>query len=107
MAFYICARYRMPIGQPVDDSVVRRARITMTGFGRFDLAFFCHTERWFTVERGLTAAECIKEIEGNDLGVLADVRSAQKPVCAGESLRRLPFRAAIEPHRDPRPLQQS
>jgi hypothetical protein len=66
-AFYVCARYRMPSGQPVNDFIVRSARMTMTDFGRFDLAFFRHTERWFTVERGLTAAQCFKEIEGNEV----------------------------------------
>ena len=45
-----------------------RARMTLTGFARFDLAYFRHTERWFTVYRALTAAECFKEIEGNSAG---------------------------------------
>jgi hypothetical protein len=66
-AFYISATYCTPSGRPEDDFIVRRARMTMTGFGRFDLAFFRHTERWFTVHFGLTAAECFKEIEGNEL----------------------------------------
>jgi hypothetical protein len=66
-AFYICARYRTPSGQPEDDFIVRRARMTMTGFGLFDLAFFRHTERWFTVLRGLKAADCFKEIEENEV----------------------------------------
>ena len=35
----------------------------MTGFGRFDLAYFRHTERWFTVYRGLTAQECLEGSE--------------------------------------------
>ena len=39
--------------------------MTLTGFGRFDLAYFRHTDKWFTVDRGLTAAECFREIEGN------------------------------------------
>jgi hypothetical protein len=41
--------------------------MTVSGFGRFDLAYFRHTGRWATVYEGLTAAECIKEIEGNEL----------------------------------------
>ena len=32
--------------------VVRHTRMTLTGFGRFDLAYFRHTNRWFTVYRG-------------------------------------------------------
>ena len=66
-AFYVCARYRTPSRRPEDDFVVRSARMTLKGLGRFDLAFFRHTERWFTVYRGLTAAECFEEIEGNEL----------------------------------------
>lgn len=53
--------------RPEDNFVVRNARMMMTGFGRFDLAFFRHTERWFTVHFSLTAVECFKEIEGNEL----------------------------------------
>ncbi len=66
-AFYICARYRTPSGLPEDDFIVRRARMTLKGFGRFDLAYFRHTECWFTVYRALTAAECFEEIEGNEV----------------------------------------
>ena len=62
-AFYLCARYRSRTRRPDDDFVVRKARMTMTGFGRFDLAYFRHTGRWFTVERNMTAAECFREIE--------------------------------------------
>jgi hypothetical protein len=66
-AFYLCARYRARSRRPEDDFIVRGARMTMTGFGRFDLAYFRHTDRWFTVYRGLTAAECFEEIEGNEV----------------------------------------
>jgi hypothetical protein len=37
------------------------------GFGRFDLAYFRHTDRWFTVYGGLTAADCFREIEDNEV----------------------------------------
>ena len=66
-AFYLCARYRARSRRPEDDFVVRSPRMTMTGFGRFDLAYFRHTDRWFTVYRGLTAQECFKEIESNEI----------------------------------------
>jgi hypothetical protein len=66
-AFYICAKYRAKNRHPEDDFVVRSARMTLKGFGRFDLAYFRHAERWFTVYRGLTAAECFEEIEGNEV----------------------------------------
>jgi hypothetical protein len=66
-AFYLCARYRTRTHKPEDDFVARSARLTMTGFGRFDLAFFRHTERWFTTHRGLTATECCREIQGNEV----------------------------------------
>lgn len=51
-AFYLCARYRARSRRPGDDFVARSARMTMTGFGRFELAFFRHTGRWLTVFRG-------------------------------------------------------
>ena len=66
-AFYLCARYRTPTGRIDDEFVVRSARMTMTGFGRFELAFLRHTGRWFTVERGLTVTQCLREIEGNEI----------------------------------------
>ena len=65
-AFYLCARYRAPTRKPEDDFVVRHTRMTLRGFGRFDLAYFRHTGKWFTVHRGLTAAECFEVIEGNE-----------------------------------------
>ena len=66
-AFYLCVRYRTGKGRPQGHFVVRSTRLTMTGFGRFDLAYFRHTERWFTVYRGLLATECFREIEGNEV----------------------------------------
>ena len=66
-AFYLNVRYRARSRRPEDDFVVRHARMTLTGFGRFDLAYFRHTNKWFTVYRGLTAAECFREIEANEI----------------------------------------
>lgn len=66
-AFYICAKYRARSRRPEDDFVTRSARMTLNGFGRFDLAYFRHTERWFIVSRALTAPECFAEIEGNEV----------------------------------------
>jgi len=65
-AFYLCLRYRAGEGRPPGDFVLRKTRLTMTGFGRFELAYF-HTERWFTVHRGLTTAQCFREIEGYEI----------------------------------------
>jgi hypothetical protein len=66
-AFYLNVRYRTPRGRPEDDFVIRHTRMTLTGFGRFDLAYFRHTNKWFTVYRGLTAAECFREIEESEI----------------------------------------
>jgi len=66
-AFYLCVRYRTTTRNPDDDFIVRQTRMTLTGFGRFDLAYFRHTNRWFTVARGLTAVECFEEIDGNEV----------------------------------------
>ena len=65
--FYLFVRYRARSRRPEDDFVVRHTRMTLTGFGRFDLAYFRHTDQWFTVYRGLTAAEYFREIEGNEI----------------------------------------
>ena len=46
---------------------VDRSCSPLTGFGRFDLAYFRHTDRWFTVYCGLTATDCFREIEGNEI----------------------------------------
>jgi hypothetical protein len=65
--FYLNVRYRARSRRPEDDFVVRHTRMTLTGFGRFELAYFRHTGKWFTVFRGLTAAECFREIEENEV----------------------------------------
>jgi len=41
-AFYLNVRYRARSRRPEDDFVVRHTRMTLTGFGRFDLAYFRH-----------------------------------------------------------------
>ena len=66
-AFYLNVRYRAHSHEVEDDFVVRHTRMTLTGFGRFDLAYFRHTDKWFTVYRGLTAADCFREIEENEI----------------------------------------
>jgi hypothetical protein len=66
-AFYLNGRYRARSRNPEDDFLVRQTRMTLTSFGRFDLAYFRHTGKWFTVYRGLTAANCFREIEGNEI----------------------------------------
>ena len=66
-AFYLNVRYRARSRKVEDDFVVRHTRMTLTGFGRFDLAYFRHTDKWFTVYRGLTAADCFREIEENEI----------------------------------------
>ena len=44
-SFYLNARFRARSRRVEDDFVVRHARMTLTGFGRFDLAYFRHTGR--------------------------------------------------------------
>jgi hypothetical protein len=48
-SFYLNVRYRARSRRPEDDFVVRQTRMTLTGFGRFDLAYMRHTQTWFTV----------------------------------------------------------
>jgi len=66
-AFYLTVRYRAQSRRLEEDFVVRQTRMTLIGFGRFDLAYFRHTGKWFTVCRGLTADECFQEIEQNEI----------------------------------------
>ena len=66
-AFYLNVRYRAQGRRLEEDFVVRQTRMTLIGFGRFDLAYFRHTDKWFTVYRGLTADECFQEIEQNEI----------------------------------------
>ena len=65
--FYLGATYRTPSRRPEDDFIVRSARMLLSGFGRFDLAYFRHNDRWCTVARGLTAKQCFAEIEENEV----------------------------------------
>jgi hypothetical protein len=44
-AFYLNVRYRARSREPEDDFAVRHTRMTLTGFGRFDLPYFRHTDR--------------------------------------------------------------
>jgi hypothetical protein len=41
--------------------------MTLTGFGGFDQTYFRHTDTWLTVNRAMTAAECFREIEENEI----------------------------------------
>jgi hypothetical protein len=66
-AFYLNVRYRTPSRKPEDEFLVRHTRMTMVGFGRFDLAYFRHTNKWCTVFRALTAAECFRQIEEDEI----------------------------------------
>jgi hypothetical protein len=65
--FYLNVRYKGGRRATVDEFVVRHTRMSLTGFGRFDLAYFRHTGRWFTTHRGLTAEQCFGEIEANEV----------------------------------------
>jgi hypothetical protein len=65
--FYLSVRYRPRSRRPEDDFAVQHTRMTPTGFGRFDLAYFRHTGKWLTVHRELTAGACFREIEVNEI----------------------------------------
>ena len=66
-SYYLCAKYRTSRGNPDDDFVVRTTRLTYTNSGRFDLAYFRHTNRWQPVYAGLTVAECFETIEEEEM----------------------------------------
>ena len=62
-SYYLCAKYRTPKGNPQEDFVVRQTRLNYSGLGRFDLAYFGHTNRWQPVYSGLTPQQCFETIE--------------------------------------------
>lgn len=66
-SFYLCTRYRTPKGRPVDEFVVRSARLEHAGQGRFHLAYFRHTDRWQALYHGLTSEECFETIEQDEV----------------------------------------
>ena len=66
-SYYLCARYRTPRGNPPEEFVVRTTRLRYAGFGRFDLAYFRHTNRWQPVYSALTAQECFETIEQEEV----------------------------------------
>ena len=94
-AFYLNVRYRARSRRPEDDFVVRHTRMTLTGFGRFDLAYFRHSDKWFTVYRALTAAECFREIEENEINSknTGHICARWRIACSGRrTKRRMPSR---------------
>jgi hypothetical protein len=66
-SYYLCAKYRTPRGDPPEEFVVRTTRLAYVGFGRFDLAYFRHTNRWQPVYSALTAQECFETIEQEEV----------------------------------------
>ena len=66
-SYYLCAKYRTSRGDPEADFVVRTTRMTYTALGRFDLAYFRHTNRWQLVYPALTVAECFEAIEEEEI----------------------------------------
>ncbi len=66
-SFYLCATYRTPEGRPEDDFTVRTTRLKHTGRGRFELAYFRHTNRWQPVYSDLTVQECFDAIEDEEV----------------------------------------
>jgi hypothetical protein len=43
------------------------ARLEYVGRDRFDLSYFRHTQQWFCLHRGVTLAEALRLIEGDEL----------------------------------------
>jgi len=66
-SFYLCAKYRTPRGNPHEDFIVRQTRLTYSALGRFDLAYFRHTNRWQPIYSGLTIQECFDTIEREEI----------------------------------------
>ena len=63
--FYLKVRFRANGHPGAPELVFPHTRMTLTGFGRFDLAHIRPGFRWLTTHRGLTAAQCFRKIEAD------------------------------------------
>ena len=62
--FYFGSTWKSPFGDQTDTTFeVRFARLEYVGNQRFNLAYFRHTEEWWTIFNDLTLDECLKSIE--------------------------------------------
>jgi hypothetical protein len=62
--FYFGSTWASPFPNQGDSTFeVRFARLEYVGESRFNLAYFRHTEEWWTIFNGLTLDECLKSIE--------------------------------------------
>src|SRR5262245_13707923 len=65
--FYLKVRYRGYGHLDAPVLVFPQTRMTVAGFGRFDLAHVRPGFRWLTKHRGLTAAQCFRKIESDEV----------------------------------------
>jgi hypothetical protein len=66
--FYFCSRYCSPGSRaPSPFFESRFARLQYAGDGRFNLAYFRHTGRWWEIAQLLSLEECLAEIEAGGL----------------------------------------
>ena len=67
-SFYICARYRNPRPDAIEEYFeVRTTRVSYVSGDRFGLSYMRHTGKWVEVYPSLTAVECVDTIEGEEL----------------------------------------
>jgi hypothetical protein len=61
--FYFCSTYACPGPNALSPTFESRfARMEYVGDGKFNLAYMRHTDKWWEVNQGLTAKECLEMI---------------------------------------------
>ena len=66
--FYLIAEYASPGPNAISPTFEQSfARLERTAEGKFHLAYYRHTEEWWTIERDRTLAECFATIRDNGL----------------------------------------
>ncbi len=66
--FYFCSKYCSPGPNALSASFESSfARLQYVGSGRFNLAYFRHTEEWQEIAQLLSLEECLSWIEGGNI----------------------------------------
>jgi hypothetical protein len=66
--FYLCAYYKAEYVNRISDGFeIKFARLEFIDDNKYDLAYFRHTDQWWTIERNVTMEFCLTYITDNSL----------------------------------------
>jgi hypothetical protein len=66
--FYLCAEYKAEYENRIFDGFERKfARLEFIDDNKYNLAYFRHTDQWWTIERNVTKEFCLTYITDNSL----------------------------------------